>query len=214
MSHRDIFSFKAGSAWGGILAEWHRSLEHDTGGRAELRSCRTPVDVVFVPAYHRLLHDLIRRAGNVIEHGDVDTSPEWIEKRLRERLPVIAGLIAHIEPQGKGKDSASDSDDTNPEGDEPDSVNIESNGRKTTLAQKMAQVRSSGGGPLVSGLRFRRLLKCNDPEDLYSPLRRIVKMLKKDLTIFLIADDVYFWGDDRRKRWAYDYYATAPAQTE
>lgn len=62
------------------LRAWHHGLEDDKGGRALLRRARSPLDVAFVPAYHRLLHAL-QNTGTSVK---------------REALAAVAGLAAHV----------------------------------------------------------------------------------------------------------------------
>ncbi|HPV49918.1 MAG TPA: type I-E CRISPR-associated protein Cse2/CasB [Smithellaceae bacterium] len=61
---------------GKILFEWWKGLEINRGDRAQLRRARCPAEVVFVPAYHRLYHQL--------------RLPD------REALACVAGLCAHL----------------------------------------------------------------------------------------------------------------------
>lgn len=61
----------------------------------------------------------------------------------------------------------------------------------------------------VSGRRFRRLLSREDREDLYRPMIRIVRLLKRRVNVYALAGDVYYWGPPVRKRWAQRYYQHA-----
>jgi CRISPR system Cascade subunit CasB len=72
-----------------------------------------------------------------------------------------------------------------------------------TLARQMATAR--GGEPAVSELRFRRLIQ-RERDDLYPAMIRILRLLDGEANIYDLAQSIYYWGDDRRKRWAYDYY--------
>lgn len=62
-----------------LLAWWH-GLEDDKAGRAMLRRCRAPGEVVFVRSYHDLLHRLEK----------LGLEP-WPPK-----LAAVAGLAAHL----------------------------------------------------------------------------------------------------------------------
>lgn len=78
-----------------------------------------------------------------------------------------------------------------------------------SLAKQMA---GDGETPLVSKLRFRRLIQRNRREDLYAPLIRVLRMLKKRADPHDLANSVYYWGDkywgDKiKKDWAYDYFS-------
>ena len=76
-----------------------------------------------------------------------------------------------------------------------------------SIAIQMAQVRN--GKPTVSEYRFRRLIQ-RDREDLYSAMIRVLRLLGGRADILSIAESVYFWGDDMRKKWAYAYYENLP----
>lgn len=61
------------------LVEWWGGLERARGDRAALRRCRSAQEIAFVPAFHRLRHDLSRIAP-------VDA----------EKLAVVAGILSHV----------------------------------------------------------------------------------------------------------------------
>lgn len=196
--------FRATSGWGQILAKWHESLEEDRGERSALRSSTSPLDVVFVPAYHRLFRDLADHAKLAIEQGKIDQDWRDVRSLLLDRLPIIAGLVSLIKWIPRVDEAV---------------------GRESyTVARKMGQPRPGDERPRLSGLRFRRLLKCREPEALYTGLRRAIRMLQKgvdkkeadekEADIYLLVDDVFYWSEERRKQWAYDYYAAAPPKTE
>ena len=71
------------------------------------------------------------------------------------------------------------------------------------LSIKMSEL--NGDKPLVSELRFRDLLKVDTTEDLYVSLRRVLPLVGHQASIVQLARDVYFWGDDTKKQWAYSY---------
>jgi len=73
-------------ARGALLAWWTHLCEHDTAGRAQLRRCASPTQVVFVPAFHRLLEKL--KAAEL--HVEVD------------RLAAVAGLAAGVKTHTRG----------------------------------------------------------------------------------------------------------------
>ena len=62
----------------------------------------------------------------------------------------------------------------------------------------------------VSGLRFRRLIRIEDRDELYPHLIRVLGLLDLRTDVVALARDVYLWNEPTRKRWAYDYYAQAP----
>lgn len=57
----------------------------------------------------------------------------------------------------------------------------------------------------VSELRFRRLLDAGDAETLFVGLRRALSLIEYRVDPESLANDVFFWGDSIKKRWAYDY---------
>lgn len=59
--------------------------------------------------------------------------------------------------------------------------------------------------PLVSELRFRALLKIDSTDDLLTGLRRVLPLIGYKTNLLRLANDVYWWGDKTKKRWAYDY---------
>lgn len=65
--------------------------------------------------------------------------------------------------------------------------------------------------PLVSGLRFRRLLTV-DKDNLYLPMLRILRLAGEKANIHDFAESVYWWSDHTRKTWARHYYENAMDQ--
>ncbi len=197
MNKRPKGPFDKNSPWTGKLREWHRSLKERLGDRAALRRSASLVEIVFLPVYHELYGDLLR---SVAEHKNEFTL-EAHAGYLRERLPLIAGLCAHI--------TAPDEDSPADSGDEQ-----EKQWEGASLARHMAVERAPGAGPRVSDLRFRRLLAWDQHEDLHPQLRRVISLIEGRPDVVKLASDLFFWGDAMKKQWAYDYYATAPRDTE
>lgn len=158
-------NFRKDQPAGDILAGWWEALQPDTGGRARLRRCNSPEEVMLEPAFHRLLNrlrPLLERDGDELTENDL------------RRLAAIAGLLAHV----TSRDSR-------------------------TLAERMADMK--GGRPLLSSLRFRRLLR-ERFEDLYPAMIRVVRQLDKKVNLNDLAESVFYWGDKVRKRWAIAYF--------
>lgn len=72
----------------GALATWWHGLDHDRGARAELRRCRTPLEVMLTPAFHAARARLVA-AGLDDAHEPV-----------RTRIAAAIGLLAHVEAEG------------------------------------------------------------------------------------------------------------------
>lgn len=88
-----------------------------------------------------------------------------------------------------------------------------------SLATAMGSESEAGSGkPRVSELRFQQLLRSDDLDDFLRRIRRAVRLLKRDVNVVSLADDILHWnrqkgGDlaprpDRRLavRWANDYF--------
>lgn len=73
-----------------------------------------------------------------------------------------------------------------------------------SLALQMA-----GNPPVVSELRFRRLIQ-RDRSDLYVSLIRMLRMLGNKANLHDLARSVYFWGETEKRRWAFDYFPNTP----
>lgn len=158
--------FRPDKPAGEILADWWEGLQDDTGGRARLRCCKSPEEVMLEPAFHRLL----KRLGTLTEK-----SGQTLEGRDIQRLAAIAGLLAHVSARFS-----------------------------KPLAEQMTE-RKKGGRPLLSSLRFRRLLK--EPfEDLYPAMIRVIRQLDKKANVSDLAESIYYWGDKVRRRWALTYF--------
>jgi CRISPR system Cascade subunit CasB len=84
MAEFDDLTFKRGSSPAEALVNWHKALESDTGGRAELRRVKEPSEAVFIPAFHRLRR-AIERAAPSVDLAD----------RL-DRLSTIACTVARV----------------------------------------------------------------------------------------------------------------------
>jgi CRISPR system Cascade subunit CasB len=132
---------------------------------------------------------MLRRCHSLSE---VTFSPEY--HRLRQslchlgevddnKLSLVAGLVVHVKPE-----------------------RLDESAR---IAEQMATGKPDGSAR-VSGLRFRRLLKVKDREELYAYMIRIIALLGGSSNIQSLAQGVYFWNDITRKNWAFDYYSKAP----
>lgn len=85
------------------------------------------------------------------------------------------------------------------------------------LATRMGTPKTVGSSPTLSELRLRRILACDDIEELYMLLRRALAVLDDKADLTDLAATVWNWSPldekrpyDPRRRLAYDYYAAAP----
>lgn len=94
----------------------------------------------------------------------------------KERLAMIAGVAAHVRI------------------DNPS-------------ARMAAQLsKQDNGAPKLSPLRFRRILAITENEELYEAMIRLVQYLKGTVNLCDMAQSIYWWNDNTKKRWAYEYY--------
>ena len=126
----------------------------------------------------------LRRASTLI---DLALYPAYHGLRRRvsgdpERLALVAGVLARIkEPQGP-----------------------------KCFAKALAAPKSGGSGPCMSGMRFRRLLKIEEPGELMRQMRRALALAGDNADPGLLAKDIYSWDQPWVKRtWAQTYYDTA-----
>lgn len=70
-----------------------------------------------------------------------------------------------------------------------------------------AEVKSLGVQlAVLKELRFRRLLKCRERDDLYSAFITCIPLLKGQADMFQLASDFFYWNERVRKHWAEHYY--------
>lgn len=153
-----------------LLKWWGHLSEHDTAGRAQLRRCESPTQVVFVQAFHRLL-DRLRSADLPVEI---------------DRVAAVAGLAAGV---------------------------------KTHTPGRMALQLAGGEGrgePVISPLRFRRLLDADRPDEVYTLLRRFVAQLGGACDLPSLARAACDWPHlpGLRRDWALTFYANVPDPKE
>lgn len=95
------------------------------------------------------------------------------------RLAAIVGLLAHVKDDAQGDSLAKDMSNSD---------NAESEGRAP-----------------VSPLRFRRLLDSPDVDALFVGVRRVLPLTGFKVSVNPLISDIFYWGDDVKKRWAYGY---------
>lgn len=94
----------------------------------------------------------------------------------KERLAAVVALLAHVKSESS-----------------------------LSLPEAMSQKPDGSDRNPVSALRFRRLLDAPDTEALFSGLRRALPLIDHRVNPESLIKDVFFWGDDTKKRWAYGY---------
>lgn len=98
----------------------------------------------------------------------------------KEALACVAGLCAHVK---------------------------ENHGAK--FAEQMGECKQGSKDPKISSLRFRRLLAISNREELYLSMIRIIRQLGGVVNVVDLAQTVYWWNEEKKKKLAYAYYANA-----
>lgn len=93
------------------------------------------------------------------------------------RVAIIAATLAHVRQDARG----------------------------LTTARLVGYPEDKDGKPLLSELRFRRLLAARD-EDLLIDLRRLVALAGGRANVGDLAVSILGWSDKTRRRWAFDYF--------
>ncbi|MFC1752871.1 type I-E CRISPR-associated protein Cse2/CasB [Thermoproteota archaeon] len=63
--------------------------------------------------------------------------------------------------------------------------------------------------PVVSGLRFQRLIKNETPEELFHSIIRVIHLLGNKANVRELAESLYWWNEKARIKWAFKYYEKA-----
>jgi len=102
----------------------------------------------------------------------------------KDRLPIIVGLAAHV---------------------------VSTPDRKNHIAlPSLPDAFSRGDKSPVSPLRFRQILEARDDDERFTRVRRVLPLVGTQVNLFSLANDLYGWGDQTRKRWVYDYRWPSP----
>jgi CRISPR system Cascade subunit CasB len=115
------------------------------------------------------------------------------------QLAIVAGVLSHVK---KNKSAGQESDF-----------------RKSFAVQMASPSSKRGAGKkaCVSNMRFRQLLKIEDPDKLFTTMIRLVRLLEGSVDIVSLANGIYWWNDCTKngctkKEWAYAYYEHAPSE--
>lgn len=116
---------------------------------------------------------------NLFNKLAVSDIPEPVKKGLSYRLPLIAGILSHVKVD----------DESQP------------------VAYVLGSTVSRGSArPLLSDLRFRRLMRTEEDGELFIMMIRIVKMMSGKANVKDLSESIFFWNESTRKRWASQYY--------
>lgn len=162
-------------------ARYCGARDADPGVRARLRRCRTPVEALSVRPAIVLARQL----------GVPQALPEREEWRLIRALN-LARVLAHV---------------TN---DDRSRTPMQAAGwRSFPGERKESDV--PDGRPILSELRFRRLIDVESGEEQVTAFVRLVRQLDGSVDVAGLAKAFLYWNDRTKKRWAFDYYAAGIA---
>lgn len=82
---------------------------------------------------------------------------------------------------------------------------------RETTSEKIAK-QMAGNPPIVSELRFRRLLQ-KDRRDLFVTMIRVLRILNNQANLYDLANSVYYWGNRIKRDWAFTYFPNTPDKT-
>lgn len=66
----------------------------------------------------------------------------------------------------------------------------------------------------LSEQRFQALIRTTRPADLIAPLRRAMAILRRAPAVTPMATDLYFWSENTRTQWCFQYFGAADAAPE
>lgn len=76
--------------------------------------------------------------------------------------------------------------------------------------RRIARAFGAGDEPRLSHLRFQRLIRSTDGEELARALRRAVPLVNHACNVAALGEDVLRWDEQVRMRWCFDYFGKAP----
>lgn len=75
--------------------------------------------------------------------------------------------------------------------------------------QRLAQKLGRGEPPLLSPLRFQRLMRAEGGE-VVTALRRTLPLTQYRCNVAALGEDLRYWNDQTRTRWSFDYFGAEP----
>ena len=83
------------------------------------------------------------------------------------------------------------------------------------LATQFGKKEGKDSPPKLSELRFQSLIRVRSRKELMVPLRRCLAILGPNPVCngYALAEDLYFWSDEVRNRWCFQYFGAEYAKT-
>jgi CRISPR system Cascade subunit CasB len=86
-------------------------------------------------------------------------------------------------------------------------AHVKTNDAKYHFGEWLGRPKEEGATlPRLSELRFRRLIRVKTLEELFIDLVRVLPLADNAAPVKQLAQDIYFWSDDTRRKWTFDYY--------
>lgn len=160
----------------------------DRGARARLRRCRSTSEAI----RERAAISLAQWTGQI---NDGDSGPS--DRALR--TIDLARVLAHVKQ------------------DDPGRPLMRAAGWKVFPGDRKESDVEPEFRPVLSEIRFRRLLTSEDGEALVRAFVRLVALLGHTASVDALRKDFLDWGDPSRRevlrqRWAFDYYSASSAR--
>lgn len=172
-------------AVGPVVAGWWRRLHPDASGRGGDRGALARLRRAASPQEALLEGSVVQLHGEVCKALARDRLPE----HQIEALATLAGVLAAVRP-GDGAGG----------------------GAAPRFAAALGK--NTGDRALMSPQRFTALLRAADWGERMRHLRRAVALLGNvRVDVVRFADDLFHWDDGTRRRWVFDYYQQAPAES-
>jgi CRISPR system Cascade subunit CasB len=95
-----------------------------------------------------------------------------------EPLSIVAGVLSHVRD----------------------------NDGSASFAGQLARIPAGKEGSVMSEFRFRKFLSVREPDVLFREGIRAVRILDGSVNIPDLAQGLYWWNSNTRKRWAFSYY--------
>ena len=164
---------------GKVLHQWWHDLHHDTFNQDGILTRKADRAGCAILRRCATLDEVILSSAYQRFYSYMLVVNAWSTDALpwqNDKLAAIAGLLAHVKT----------------ETDDAEHLSVAMYDKKN---EKL----------LVSELRFRDLLKVETNDDLFVSMRRALPLIDNKANIYQLANDVYFWGDNTKKQWAYSY---------
>jgi len=105
-----------------------------------------------------------------------------------DRLSLVAGVLSHVK------------------GNRPDAFEKDITRSFAVQMARPFPPWGRGENACVSDLRFRKLLKIEEPDTLYTTMIHLVRRLNGSVDIAGLAHGIVQWNESTKKEWAYAYY--------